>query len=337
MDEGILKEKIREAKKAEKQHNFFHASYFYRDALDLAIKLKDPKQIKFCKNKIIETNKQSLSSGKDFKKISAEYKVPEEKKEIHEKFIKKFLRRKSIKDILQAIGDDSSFLPKVRDIEAMAGKTIPLSHQIAGLTTFSTKGHILKGSTDGKYSWFIQIYDLNQQLIMRMYLGRIIYEITENKPNGIHLNFENLFDYFSKSGVFDKDNLEIIKIGLQGYFNKDYVSAIHILVPQFEAAFLKVSENSGIDIIALDQKKGISTRTRTLGEQHLELEELKGTWGEDFCRQLKFVLFEQMGHRIRHKIAHGEIKPSECNFENTTLILYFYLVILRKDSKSGDV
>lgn len=56
--------------------------------------------------------------------------------------------------------------------------------------------------------------------------------------------------------------------------------------------------------------------------------EFKNIFGEDFCMQIKFILFEQLGYKIRHKVAHGEIKFNECNFQNTTLVLYLYLSLL---------
>ena len=174
----------------------------------------------------------------------------------------------------------------------------------------------------------MKMYDMNQQLAMLLYVGRIIYELMENKPNGINFNIKELSDYFSNARIFDEQNLKIILIGLQKYFDRDYISALHILVPQFENVFLKICEKLGIDIVVLDQKQGLATRTKTLSENYLDSEEFKKVWGENFCRQIKIILFEQMGYRIRHKIAHGEIEPTECNFENTALILYFYLVLL---------
>ena len=46
--------------------------------------------------------------------------------------------------------------------------------------------------------------------------------------------------------------------------------------------------------------------------------------GEDFCEQIKYVLFDPLGYKLRHKIAHGEIELAECNQLNTGLIIYFF-------------
>jgi len=328
MNNNELQNKLSQAEEAEKREDFFSAAFFYRDALAVATKQGNSNTIKLCKNKSVEMNKKSIASGKDFKELSFTQELPEDKKKAHEEFIKKFLNQGDLKTILQAIGKHPFFFPKVADVQQSANKTMPISYQIASLSTISNDGHTLRGSSDGNYAWFMKMYDMNQQLAMLLYVGRIIYELMENKPNGINLNIKELSEYFSNAGIFDERNLKIILIGLQKYFDHDYISALHILVPQFENVFLKISEKLGIDIVALDQKQGLATRTKTLSENYLDSEEFKKVWGEDFCRQIKFVLFEQMGYRIRHKIAHGEIEPTECNFENTTLILYFYLVLL---------
>lgn len=335
MDNNELQNKISQAQQAEEREDFFMAAFLYKDALVAAIQQKNSDIIKLCKNKSVEMNRKSIASGKDFKEFSVTQELSKNQKKAHEKFINKFLNQDSLKTILQEIGRHPFFFPKVADVQKLANKSMPISYQITNFSTISNDGYTLRGSSNPSYVRFMEMYNIHQELAMLLYVGRIIYELMENKPNGINLNIKELSEYFSNAKIFDKQNLEIILVGLQKYFDRDYISALHILVPQFENVFLKISKKAGIDIIALDQKQELSTRTKTLSENYLDSKEFKAVWGKDFCRQIKFVLFEQMGYRIRHKVAHGEIKPIECNFGNTTLILYFYLVLLGKiDIKS---
>lgn len=330
MDQTSLQNKIDEAGNAENAEDFFRASYFYKDALSSAIKLNNSNQIKFCKNKVVEMNKKSIASGKDFKEVSFTQELPEDKKKAYEEFISKFLNQGDIKTILHAIGKHPFFFPKVSDVQKRANNTMPVSYQIARLSSISNDGHTLRGSSDGNYVWFMEMYNMNQQLTMMLYVGRIIYELMKNKPNGNNLTIDSLLDYFNNSRIIEERNLKIISVGLKKYFDRDYISVLHILVPQFESIFLKISGRCGIDIVALDQKQGIATRTKILSEYYLDSDEFKIVWGKDFCRQIKFILFEQLGYKLRHKIAHGEITKEECNFQNTTLILYLYLVLLSR-------
>jgi hypothetical protein len=333
MNNDELQNTLFRAEEAEKSEDFFRAAFFYKDALKVATgRQGDSNTITLCKNKIVEMNKKSMASGKDFREVSVTQQLPEDKIKLHEEFIKDFLSQGDLKTILRAIGRNPKFFPIAAGVQRQADKSIPISHQLASLSTISNKGHILRGGSDANYSWFMKMYNIHQQLAMHFYVGRIIYELMENKPNGLNFNIKELSEYFSEAEIFEDKNLKIILVGLQKYFDRDYISALHILVPQFENVFLKISEKLGINIVALDQKQGLATRTKVLSEMDLDSERFKKVWSEDFCRQIKFVLFEQMGYRIRHKIAHGEIEPGECNFENTTLVLYFYLVLLGRVS-----
>lgn len=330
MDKDNLPDKLASAKETEITGNFFSAAFLYRDALELAVKLQDSKSIKLCKNKIVEMNKKSIASGKDFKEVEFTHQFSEKNQEALKNIIEKILGLENIDIILKVIGEHPYFFPKAKEVENLADKTIPLAHQLATLSTISDQGHSVRGSSLGKYSWFMHMYDLNQQLIMDMYLDRIMYMLINNDKAKNKLTFKKLSSYFSKSKVIDPKKLEIILVGLERYFKKDYISAMHILIPQFEAVLLDIAQRCGIDIVALDPKMDTATRTRVLSEHHLESSEFINLFGEDFCRQVKFILFEPLGYKLRHKIAHGEINPKECNFRNTNLIIYLFLVLLAR-------
>ena len=227
-------------------------------------------------------------------------------------------------EILKKIGRNPYFCPNITNVEKTAQQTIPLYYQITTFTTISDNGHNLRGGSNPQYSWLMDTYNREQKFIMEVYLCRIFYLLIKNQK----MNIKELSQYFINSKLFNSDQTQIILIGLKKYFEEDYVSAMHILVPQFESFLLEIASKLGTNIVALDTKLDIATRTLTLSENHLESDDFKKVFGEDFCRQIKFILFEPLGYKLRHKIAHGEIKFGECNFQNTTLILYLYLYLL---------
>lgn len=325
-----LEAALKQAEGTESSENYFSAAIWYREALEFALKLQNKQLIRLCKNKIVEMNKKSIASGKDFKEIEVTHKFSEEQQGIIQKLIDTLLNLDSINTILKVIGEHPYFFPKITEVETLANKNIPLAYQFATLTTVSNQGHTVRGSSDGSYSWFMKMYGLSQQLIMNMYLDKIFYMLTNNDSLKNKLSAEELIKYFANSKVVEPKQLKIIAVGIQRYFDKDYISALHILVPQFEALFLNVAQKCGIDIIALDQKQDIATRTKTLSEYHLESGEFQNIFGEDFCRQIKFILFEPLGYKLRHKIAHGEVESEECSFCNANLIIYLYLVVLSR-------
>lgn len=323
-----LNKKIEEAKSAENSESFFSAAIIYKEALGMAKKNEDSISIKICKTKVVEMNKKSIESGKDFQEHEFVHNLTQDQTNSLKKFIVGILEIDDKNRVLKIIGQHPDFMPKVKSVTALAKKTIPITYQFATLTTISDEGHDLRGGSVAEYSWFIQMYDLSLKQIMTLCLNRLMYMLINGNPYGKTMKIEEVLDYFSKSELFAPNQSEIISLGIKKYYEEDYVSALHILVPQFESFLLKVANHLGIDIVALDTSVDISTRTKTLSERDFDSEDFIKIFGEDLCRQIKFVLFEPMGYRLRHKIAHGDITLKECNFQNTTLILYLYLTIL---------
>lgn len=320
-----LLEKISQAKKAEENESYFSAAIYYKEGLSLAIKNNDSKLIKLCRTKIVEMNKRSIDSGKDFQTIESESKLLEEEQEQLREKIESIIKLEDLNKIFKTIGQNPYFCPDVDEVERQSKDSIPIFSILGTSTTISSDGHVLRGSSDPQYSWFAEIYRISQSIIMNLYLNRIFYMLIKDKK----ITSRSLPKYFSQSKLFNYNQLKIITVGLKHYLKEDYVSALHILIPQFEAFLLSIAQQFQLNVVAHDKKgEDISTRTITLSETHLDDKEFNKVFGKNFCRQVKFVLFEQMGYKLRHKIAHGDIKVEECNFQNTTLVLYLYLYLL---------
>lgn len=324
-----LKTTLSTAEDKEQSGDFFSAAIFYKEALELALTQQDSKAIKLCKKKIVETNQKSLAS-EAFQKVEFTHQFSEDQQKILEKIILSVVNKEDVNKSLFIIGTHPFFYPKLKEVEQQSKKNMPISHILATLTTVADTGHIVSGGSLGRYSWFMQMYSLYQGLIMDMYLDRIFWQLMKNKTSKNKLTFKKLKKYFLSKDIVNPKQMNIIDIGLKQYFKDDYISSLHILVPQFEALFLSVAQRCGIDIVAIDKKRDLATRTAILSEYHLGSAEFKKTFGEDFCRQVKFILFEPLGYKLRHKIAHGEITSEECNYRNANLIVYLYLVLLAR-------
>jgi len=312
-----LDNQLNQARAAEAAGNFFSAAFLYKDALSLARNAGQSAIIKICKNKIPEMNKQVKN---DLNKFSIECKVSEES---INKVIKHFLDKGDAASILKAIGIEPVLFPKYQEIVKSAQTTMPIGFNIANLSTISDEDHLIKGGDDGMKFCEMTLYERSQTIILRAYLTGLFYEIAEKNI----INKKVFSDYLKNTGFFTNWPFEIIEIGIERYFTGDFVSALHILIPQFEGLFLYLSGKLSLDVVALNRGQGISTQTTTLSLVFLSTEECKKVWGEDLCEQLKFILFEPLGYELRHKMAHGRIRVSECNFGTVSLVLYLYLVL----------
>jgi hypothetical protein len=317
-----LENKIKQAEDEESKSEFLGASILYREALQQAQKLNLSAKIKELKSKVVETSKKI-----DYNHLAFEQKVPTA---ILDDIVNSTVTDKDdLPLILKNIGHHPYLYPKMAHIRNLTQKTMPISFQIASVSTYSSDGHVLEGGTDSNSVWTAKMYGISQGFITDLYLQRILSALKEKKG----LDSENLYNYIEQKQTFPSRSLPLIKRGLEAYFSNDYISALHILVPQFEGVFLALSEKLGIDIIALNRGTEISTRTKVLSENHLNSLEFKSKWSEDLCEQIKYVLFDPLGYKLRHKIAHGEIDPNECNQHNTEILVYLFIVLASRIEK----
>lgn len=311
-----LEDKIKQAKEYEEKSDFLGASLLYKDALQLAQKLNLSKEIRELKAKVVEVSKKI-----DFKSFEVEQQIPTE---VLEKFVDAVITQSDdLPAILKRMSRMRELCPKAEYVREQTKRTMPVTYQIASLATYSADGHVIDGGSDPQLAWYAKMYEINQGIISDLYLNRLFVALKERKG----LDQHTLYSYIESRRTFPPRSLPLIKKGIEAYFSGDYISALHILVPQFEGVFLSLSERVGIDIIALNRGSDVSTRTKVLSENHLSSKEFIEKWSEDLCEQIKFILFNPLGHRLRHKIAHGEIDPQECNQRNTELVLYLHLVL----------
>jgi hypothetical protein len=311
-----LEEKIKYGSEAEEKEDFLGACLHYKEALKIAKELNSSENIKNLKNKIVTLGKKIKLT-----ELSVEQQVPN--KEIDDVVNSIIRKEDDLQNAFFRIAHCSYLRPKMEHIVEQTKKTMPVSFQIANVTTFSNDGHILSGGEDPNILWLAKMYEISQGVISSLYIPRIFKILREDKG----FNSKSLSEYIQNKNIFPDANFQIFDRGVERYFEGDYISALHILIPQFERAFLMISKGCGIDINVVNRGKEVSTRTQTLSENHLTSPEFKKVWGEDFCEQIKFVLFDVLGYKLRHRVAHGEIDERECNQTNVELILYFFIVL----------
>lgn len=314
------------AKENEKKSLFWEAGQKYQEALLEFNKTRGNENEKsLCKKKIREMN---VEKSKEFIKSSFTSKFTGEELNGIEKQINSIVEIKNINDLLDGVGKNPNFFPSFQQVKQRAEKTMPVTYHICSLAIQDENGDQIKDGNNPNLVWFYQIYSFSQNFIVPIYLLPIFSKIMDDK-----LTIQNLSDYFRSKGLFGEDFLKVLDIAIERFFNGDYISTLHILVPKFEKVFLDLTQalEKNADTIASRTQKGekgkIWTQNKTLGEDFLRNETVRKIWGDDFCEQIVFVFYSQLGYKLRHKIAHGNSKLEELNFQNSVLIFYFFLVL----------
>lgn len=101
----------------------------------------------------------------------------------------------------------------------------------------------------------------------------------------------------------------IIAKGLLAGFYGDFLTASHMLVPQFENSIRYMLETAGVDITNLMSDK--TERLKLLGAL-LGKEETEKFLGPANCFELAGILAEESGYNFRHRVAHGMVTEAEC-------------------------
>lgn len=120
------------------------------------------------------------------------------------------------------------------------------------------------------------------------------------------INVQDLTDFIFKSPLFEETKQDIIHAGLRAYLNQDYISAIHILVPQIEAAIRTLVELTGGATLRSTRQGGLQLRTL---DDLLRDEKVKECFGIDLSFYFRILLTEQRGWNIRNDVCHA-ISPS---------------------------
>lgn len=93
-------------------------------------------------------------------------------------------------------------------------------------------------------------------------------------------------------------------------YEKDFVTALHLLVPQIEHMVrwhLKASgiKTTNIDKDGIENENGLSTL--------VELPEVAQIFGDDLAFELKALFCDAIGANLRNELAHGLLGEEECN------------------------
>lgn len=121
-----------------------------------------------------------------------------------------------------------------------------------------------------------------------------------------NIKVQDLTDFVLVSPIFEETKKDLIYAGLQAYLNQDYISAIHILVPQTESAIRTLVELTGGATLRKNRQGGLQLRTF---DDLLRNEKVEECFGIDLSFYFRILLTEQRGWNIRNNICHG-ISPS---------------------------
>lgn len=305
-------------REAEKREPFV-ASKLYFDALTFykSLESKYPNKRKLIKSKIEETTEKHKEAEK-----KAEYKELRTAITITKEQMDSFLdevNAPTSQEIITNIINKTELIPKYDEVVTLVKrlrKKYPL--QFLFPIYVSDKDKVI-----AKYTSEAEIYDfkIRQQFqmeskFMDIFLKEIFRRFDEK------LTLENIFSYLVEFGInIPKSKIEVIQKGLERHFAGDYISSIHILIPQIEELIRQMLENAGHTIQVKDKIGLREQQLRGLLENEKTIKEL----GKDFVEYLKIRLTDTDMENLRNLICHGLAIMEDYNETNSLLSIFIIL------------
>jgi len=306
------------------KNDYFQAHAILKNALTKSRKAQYSEGIQKCKillakvNKLMKEKMNSFSVGQSMPKKDVD------------NFVGNFLKYNGNK-LFMEIGLDPLIAISYEFIVQISEP--PISYQLANLCTISDDGHMVRGGSDPNHVSFMQSYRIAQGLVENVYLYILFQKLIKNNK----FVTKKLIKFLKYSGSLPDDELLMIKYGIDRYLKKDFISAIHILVPQIEKFIIILSEKSGINVVALGNGQDLSTNTLTVGIPYLDSPQIVELFGKNFVEHVKFILFDPLGYKLRHKVAHGAITMNECSEKKCNLIICLIIELFASYARNNGI
>ncbi|PPJ91630.1 DUF4209 domain-containing protein, partial [Staphylococcus aureus] len=227
---------------------------------------------------------------------------------------------------LDKIAYSNDLIPKITVIEDLVdklSKEFPLQGLISkGLLNDGKKVVETTTEEDNKTINFNSNYmhhlNINVELLLKAIFDKLISEF--------EISTEDFMQKFNKWELLDNKNVPFIEHGISRFLEKDYLSALHILVPQFESTVRRMFSKAGYSTTSI--RKGNTQQEVTFNEFLLR-DDVKSTLGNDVHKLIQIVMVEQSGLNLRNEIAHGLIELSNINYTKCILVIYLFLIFTR--------
>jgi hypothetical protein len=216
------------------------------------------------------------------------------------------------------------FIPDINNVEKLTKNlmaTYPLYHLVTrGLIDDEKKVAEAKNDEESYQLAFSQYYMLNVQLILNMFMVPLFDKLMNERGMTSELIVDKIFAW----PLMSKKNKPFVELGIKKFFDEDYVSSIHILVPQFESTLRRMFAVAGYATTSI--KKSTAQHEETFNE-FLNRDDIKEALGERIHKLIQMVMVDQMGINLRNKVAHGLIRFEQCTRALNLLVIYLFLLL----------
>jgi len=139
------------------------------------------------------------------------------------------------------------------------------------------------------------------------------------------LKADGLARALARSPWVEPRNRVFIQRGLRRYYAGDYISALHVLIPQLEDVIRHMLPALGVATTSSEQGVEREKPLEVVFDRDRERARLRQALGEDLWYTLRVALIDKWGWNLRNQIAHGLVSEEECNEVRAAAIVLLLL------------
>ncbi|WP_444921294.1 DUF4209 domain-containing protein [Microbulbifer sp. CnH-101-G] len=164
-----------------------------------------------------------------------------------------------------------------------------------------------------------------QQLSQKMNIDSFFLRHSFNKASEVYgMSSDELTSFILRSPIFEESKNNIVQKGVKAYLDEDYMSAIHILVPQAEAAIRTLVELMGGATLRKNRQGGLQLRTF---DDLLRDEGVENCFGADTSFYFRMLLTDQRGWNMRNDVCHGISPAGAFNYSTADRVMHVMLCL----------
>ena len=205
-------------------------------------------------------------------------------------------------------------LPSIAKVEQVANKLQqqhPLGSAFTNKIKISDSGLLSSPNISKEQSEFIEMFE---RIIM--YNDNVLSISTRDYEKDGKVTINDHMNYLQSFALHDKHILKLIECGIKRHYERDYVSSIHILIPQIEHTLRKLLEQKGINTMASTNKDMKYTLLKDLLSNSQEI------IGSDFTGHLTLKLADINSINLRNMVSHSFYSKFEGMKDHDTLHVF---------------
>ena len=215
-----------------------------------------------------------------------------------------------------------SFIPKKNEIKQQLvdnDKQFPIQALFTKKTFEKTKPSNEKSNIDSQLMRETIFYIQYRESLLSISVEKL-------EKEGL-ITSHDYIGFIERFGVHDAASLKILNRGIERHFEGDFISSIHVLIPQIEGTLRKILEVKGIPITQLKKQKEMimmGLLNYTIGK--CETEKI---FDENVIHYLKVKFGDNEGINQRNDISHAFLSEiTEFNHTNSIALIYIIMRLL---------